>query len=147
MSKKAVSMVLVLALAVSLFAGAGMTAAANTEPAPPGIYWGNAVHLKGNNDKLYSFNVIGTAEGRAWGHDVYTDDSIIAVAAVHAGYVAVGETKTVTIRILPGRASYQGTTRFGITTISYDTWNGSYEFVSSYTPQPGYKADFNGHTY
>ena len=60
-----------------------------------------------------------------FGSTANADDS----TAVHAGLVAVGETKTVTIRILPGRDSYPSTTRNGVTTTSFGSWQGSYEFV------------------
>jgi len=89
----------------------------------------NAVHLRGNNYSTYPFNIVGASSGSVWGSDVYTDDSVIAVAAVHAGLVEVGQSATVTIRILPGRDSYPGVTRNGITTSSWGSWDGSYEFV------------------
>ena len=92
------------------------------------VYTGNATHLRDNNNQTYTFNIIGASDGGVWGSDVYTDDSDIARAAVHAGIVAVGESKTVTIRILPGRDSYDGTTRNGVTSSSYDSWHGSYSF-------------------
>jgi hypothetical protein len=43
---------------------------------------------------------IGTAA--VWGTDVYTADSNLVRSAVHAGVVAVGETKVVTVAFLPG---------------------------------------------
>jgi hypothetical protein len=89
----------------------------------------NAVHLRGNNNLLYTFQIVGASNGSVWGSDVYTDDSNIASAAVHAGLVAVDESATVTIRILPGRDSYSGTTRNGVATLDYGSWDGSYEFV------------------
>ena len=92
------------------------------------LYSGNATHLRDNNNQTYTFNIIGASDGDVWGSDVYTDDSDIARAAVHAGIVAVGESKTVTIRILPGRSGYESTTRNGVTSSSYDSWAGSYRF-------------------
>jgi hypothetical protein len=38
----------------------------------------------------YYFRVAGEAAGPLWGTDVYTGDSAIAVAAVHAGLVKAG---------------------------------------------------------
>ena len=64
-----------------------------------------------------------------WGTDIYTDDSALACAAVHAGVVLAGETKVVTVRIVAGQSSYQGLVRNGVTSSSYGTWPGSYSFV------------------
>jgi predicted small lipoprotein YifL len=102
-------------------------------PTPPTVnqdpYLGGVTHLRGQNNTLHTFYVVGSSDSSVWGSDVYTDDSPIATAAVHAGLLEVGEGGTVTIRILPGLASYEGTTRNGITTLNYGSWDGSYEFV------------------
>ena len=47
----------------------------------------------------YYFRVTGEAAGPLWGTDVYTGDSAIAVAAVHAGLVKAGETAIVKITV------------------------------------------------
>ena len=99
------------------------------ESPPQQAYTGDATHLRGRNDQTFPFYITGASSGGVWGTDVYSDDSNIARAAVHAGIVAVGESKTVTIRILPGRSSYESTTRNGVTTASYGSWHGSYSFV------------------
>ncbi|MCL2605506.1 MAG: LCCL domain-containing protein [Defluviitaleaceae bacterium] len=109
------------------------TSSPSPSPSPPAVnqdsYFGNATHLRGENNALHTFYVVGSSDSSVWGSDVYTDDSSIATAAVHAGLLKVGEGGTVTIRILPGLESYEGTTRNGITTFSYGSWGGSYEFV------------------
>jgi hypothetical protein len=51
--------------------------------------------------------------GLVWGTDVYTEDSVIARAAVHAGVIKNGETKTVFIRILTGISKHDGSERNG----------------------------------
>jgi exopolysaccharide biosynthesis protein len=88
-----------------------------------------ATGQRGNNNQVFSYIITGSTSGTVWGSRIYTDDSNIAKSAVHAGLVAVGETATVTIRILPGQSSYSSTTANGITTSSYGSWSGSYEFV------------------
>jgi hypothetical protein len=60
---------------------------------------------------------------------VYTDDSKVCSAAVHKGLITLAAGGTVTIKILPGRATYLGSTRNGITSSSYGSWPGSYSFV------------------
>lgn len=73
--------------------------------------------------------VKGTTKGSIWGDGVYTSDSDLNTAAVHAGLVAVDESDIVAIRILPGQSKYLASTRNGITTRSYGSYRGSYEFV------------------
>jgi LCCL domain/Bacterial Ig-like domain (group 2) len=64
-----------------------------------------------------------------WGTDVYTDDSPICVAAVHAGKITVAG-GTITIEIRAGQASYTGSTRNDVITFDYGSWGGSYVFVN-----------------
>jgi hypothetical protein len=81
---------------------------------------------------IYSINITGSLNGRTvWGTDIYTDDSDIRKAAIHAGVIANGERKTIIIEVIPGNSSYVGTTRNGVTTSSYGSWGGSYRFISS----------------
>ena len=73
----------------------------------------------------------GGVPGKVWGDLVYTDDSSVCTAAVHAGAITPDGGGTVTIRIRPGRAGYVGTARNGITTAPWDRWAGSFEIVGS----------------
>ena len=66
------------------------------------------------------FEVTGRTDGSVWGTDVYTADSRLAAAAVHAGAVRVGEKGLVRVTVLDGDAlDYQGTARNGVTTFDY----------------------------
>ena len=65
-----------------------------------------------------------------WGTDVYTDDSSIGSAAVHAGHLNSTTGGTVKIQILPGRSSYNGSTGGeGIVSQDYGAWDGSFKFL------------------
>jgi len=102
-------------------------ATGNQEP-----YFGDAYFLREYNypmESTHSFFIIGTDDGGVWGTDIYTDDSSISTAAVHAGLVQVGEAALVTIRLLPGLERYTGSTRNGVSSYNYDTWRFSFEFV------------------
>jgi hypothetical protein len=80
---------------------------------------------------IYSIPITGATgmSGDVWGSDNYTDYSSIQKAAVHAGVVQDGETKTVYIEMLPGQQSYTGTTRNSVTSSSYnEEWPGTYRF-------------------
>ena len=65
-----------------------------------------------------------------WGTDVYTDDSSICLAAVHAGLISF-DGGPVTIELLAGQASYLGSERNGVTSLGYSTWERSFRFVAS----------------
>ncbi len=90
----------------------------------------DATSLRGRNGQRFTFTCsAGVIGGRIWGTDVYTDDSSICTAAVHAGLISPRSGGTVTIEIRPGTASYQASTRNGVTTRSYGNWPGSFLFV------------------
>ena len=88
---------------------------------------GNLVSLRGQNDKAFYFEVTGAQKGAVWGTDVYTDDSSLAVAAVHAGVLKVGQKAVVKVTILPGEQKYRGSTRNGITTTDFGAFEGSFK--------------------
>lgn len=50
--------------------------------------------------KSLRFRVVGTSQGPLWGTDQYTADSLLAVAAVHAGALEDGEEGVVKVTIL-----------------------------------------------
>lgn len=88
----------------------------------------NLEEYRGMGETILNVTVTGTTEGSAWGTGIYSDDSDIGVAAVHAGILKVGETKTVRITILPGQSSYEGTVQNGIESYDYVEWEGSFKF-------------------
>ena len=84
---------------------------------------------RGQNGKVYTFKVTGSTNGRIWGgeNNIYTDDSIIATAAVHAGLVKAGQTGTIKVKILPGQSSYSSIKRNGVTSYKNNGYGGSYQ--------------------
>nr|WP_279636968.1 LCCL domain-containing protein [Corallococcus llansteffanensis] len=80
---------------------------------------------RGQNGTQIRCSCEAVSGGAVWGTDLYTDDSSVCAAAVHAGAIpATGGTVVVTIQ--PGQSGYSGTTRNGITTYSYGSWPGSF---------------------
>jgi hypothetical protein len=80
--------------------------------------------------KVLAFTVTGTvAGGSVWGTDVYTTDSKLSMAAVHAGVVKVGETGVVRLKIIPSPPSFAGSTRNGITTSAYGPYTAAYQIL------------------
>jgi hypothetical protein len=88
----------------------------------------NLEEFRGIGETILNVTVTGTTEGNVWGTGIYSDDSDISRAAVHAGIVKLGETKTVRITILPGQSSYAGTVQNGIESYDYVEWEGSFKF-------------------
>ncbi len=66
----------------------------------------------------------------AWGTDVYTDDSSVCTAAVHAGLISVEDGGAVTIEMRPDVGQYGGSVRNGVRTGDWmEPWTGAYVFV------------------
>lgn len=71
----------------------------------------------------------GNLEG-VWGTDIYTDDSSICTAAVHAGILTASAGGTVTIEMRPDAGQYAGSRRNGVQTGDWmEPWTGAYVFV------------------
>jgi hypothetical protein len=77
----------------------------------------------------YYFRVTGEAIGSLWGTDVYTGDSAIAVAAVHAGLVKPGETAVLKIIVEQPLAQYKGSVRNGVTSLDYGQYGTAYSLA------------------
>ncbi len=84
----------------------------------------NAVPL--SIGRVFYFRVTGRQGGTVWGTDIYTADSALATAAVHAGVLKEGQTGVVKVTILPRQNAYQGSTRNGITSGGHGPYPISY---------------------
>ena len=82
--------------------------------------------FRGQNGKTILFEVTGLNAGSIWGTDVYTDDTELGLAAVHAGVLAVGEKGIVKVTIVAAQDKYAGSARNGVTSGDYGRWEGSY---------------------
>lgn len=67
--------------------------------------------------------------GSLWGTDIYTDDSSIGTAAVHAGLINFASGGRVTIEIRDGQPSYAGSRRNGVESSAYGQWGRSFVFI------------------
>jgi hypothetical protein len=98
-------------------------------PAPP-----NLSAYQNQFGKEMAFAVTGTQgtgpNSGVWGTDVYTLDSNIAAAAVHAGQVQPGQTGVVRVRVVQSPPQFVGSFRNGISSAPYGNYpTGAYEFV------------------
>lgn len=68
-------------------------------------------------------------EHPVWGADVYTDDSSVCRAAVHAGAISYARGGRVTVEPRPGQDRYRGTDWNGVVSLDYGPWDGSFVIV------------------
>jgi hypothetical protein len=87
--------------------------------------------LRDKVGQTFVFEVTGRTDGTVWGTGIYTDDSPLATAAVHAGVLKNGQKGLVKVTILKGEASYVGSTANDVTTNPYGEWQGSYRIEAA----------------
>jgi len=74
----------------------------------------------------YYFRIRGENEGQIWGTEVYTGDSLLAVAAVHAGLVKPGDTAVVKVTVVAPPAKYQGSVRNNVKSHDFGRYGTAY---------------------
>ena len=68
--------------------------------------------------------------GSVWGTDVYTSDSSVCEAAVHAGVIRRADGGVVSLRAArPADVLRRDRTQRRVATSSYGPWSGSFRFV------------------
>lgn len=93
------------------------------------IDWGtqpNNLGLTPGMSKLVTCPADGRISSRLWGTDIYTDDSSICTAAVHAGLIRVDNGGTVLVEGMAGQPAYRGSERNGVGSKDYGGWTGSF---------------------
>lgn len=89
----------------------------------------NAIGLRNSNALVECYcSATATRSGSVWGTNEYSDDSRICRAAVHSGVIGLNGGQVV-IEATPGRSSYQPSTRNGVASRSWGSWQGSFRFV------------------
>jgi hypothetical protein len=96
-------------------------------------YWGQytAGDIRSLEHKVgqsFIFQVTGDTRGPLWGVDIYTSDSNLGTACVHAGALAAGETGVVKVTMVKPLAVFQGSTRNGVASHLWTTgWSGAFQ--------------------
>jgi hypothetical protein len=111
------------------FSGVAAEELASAAPAPA-----NLMAFQNQFGKELAFAITGHPGGGqgggVWGTDVYTLDSNIAAAAVHAGLAQPGQIAVVRLRVVQSPAQFVGSLRNGVGSNSYGHYpSGGYEFV------------------
>lgn len=89
----------------------------------------NMVNLCDQIGATYYFRVTGDTSGSLWGTDVYTGDSALAAAAVHAGILQPGETVVVKVTVERPLARYDGSVRNGVTSHDFGHYGTAYRLA------------------
>jgi hypothetical protein len=110
-------------------------AVAGEEPSGAPIAPGNLSAYQQQFGKEFTFSVTGFTpmagmNANLWGTDVYTLDSNLAAAVVHAGLAKPGETVTVRVRIVQSPPQFVATFRNNVNSTAYNVYPaGAFEFV------------------
>ena len=75
----------------------------------------------------FYFRVIGLADGSLWGTDVYTGDSLIGAAAVHAGLMTPLEVAVIKVTVVTPPPQFTGSVRNGITSHDFGRYGTAYQ--------------------
>jgi len=86
----------------------------------------DATPLRGDFGTQLDVDIVGRTTGVVWGTDVYTDDSDVPTAAVHAGLVKPGERGIVTMTIVKSPDEYKGSSQNGVTSRDYGMFSSGY---------------------
>lgn len=124
---------------IELQRDAAQTLPGTVQPAPDRL-----LEYRESIGQTLVFQVTGRLGGSVWGTGIYTGDSSLATAAVHAGLVEPGQTAIIRVTILPGQTTYSGTEKHGVSTFSYGSYPFSYR-LQAHRP-PAATASSNWHT-
>lgn len=125
-----------VATALSIFGVSVFGAIATTTlsaSAAETISWSsNVTHLRSQVGQTFSFmcppsGSLDTVRGSV----IYTDDSSVCSAAVHAGKITAAAGGEVLLSILPGQPAYPGSTINGVTTQDHVNGSGSFIFFDT----------------
>ena len=96
---------------------------------------------RSNYGATYYFSVTGKSAGYLFGTDIYTDDSQLAAASVHAGILAPDQSGIVKVTIRPGQSSYRASRRNGVQSRSWGRWDSSYSVAPANQDSPASNAE------
>ncbi|MDQ2937968.1 MAG: LCCL domain-containing protein [Acidobacteriota bacterium] len=105
----------------------------NQSPVPAATRTAWETTASGVTGDATTFTLVCPAGGSlhsVWGSDLYTADSSICTAAVHAGLITFERGGTVTIELRPGRQIYGASERNGVTTSAYGGFPRTFVFKS-----------------
>jgi len=100
-------------------------AEAEAPPSPPQGGRGPTTHVEIRRLDIgdqVTVNVTGRANGPIWGDTIYTLDSDLGTAAVHAGLLRVGETRQIKLYVVPSPSTFAQGNRNGIQSMQWGSF-------------------------
>lgn len=94
----------------------------------PGILYEYANRI----GETFYFDVTGQVGHSIWGSEVYTADSHLATAAVHASVLKVGQRGIVKVTIIKSPETHRGSTANGVASSNWGSYTASYTVESPY---------------
>ena len=88
---------------------------------------GNLIQFSNRIGQTFYFDVIGDVHGAVWGSDVYTLDSTLAVAAVHAGVLKTGQRGMIRVTIVESPERHEGSEKNEVHTGDWGPFTASYK--------------------
>lgn len=82
--------------------------------------------------ETFYFDVTGQVGYSIWGSEVYTTDSHLATAAVHAGVLKVGQRGIVKVTIIKSPETHRGSTANGVASSNWGSYTASYTVESPF---------------
>ncbi len=89
---------------------------------------GTMVSLQNQIGKVFHVRTVG-AMGPLWGTDVYTTDSSVAAAAVHAGVLRLGQAGVVKVKVIAPPPLFAGSSRNGMTSGAFAAFPGAFQVL------------------
>ena len=90
---------------------------------------GSLQKFQGEIGKTFAFRVTGGNNGSIWGTGIYTSDSDLATAAVHAGALAIGQSGVVKVEIVTPPPGFAGSNQNGINSNPFQGFPGAYRII------------------
>lgn len=87
---------------------------------------GNLYAYNNQIGKTFQFKVTAQAGGTVWGTDLYTTDSFLPAAVIHAGLLQAGQTGIIKVTIMASPPVFVGSARNGINSEAYQQFPSSY---------------------
>jgi hypothetical protein len=106
----------------------------NAQPDP-----GNLSEYGNRIGETFYFDIVGVTGYSVWGSEVYTYDSHLATAAVHAGVLKAGQRGVVKVTMVKSPEAHRGSTQNGVTTSNWGPYSASYTVESAIPNVPTLK--------
>ena len=99
---------------------------------------GNLLKYRNRTGQTLQFRVCGSIDGNVWGggNGIYTDDSKLSSAAVHAGVLTNGQIGLVTVQKTGAQKGFVGSSKNSVTAQNWGAFPGSFCFIPEERPVP-----------